>query len=270
MRRLRAGTTVRGPALRFFRDTPLPCNGIHGATGEIRKMKHGAPERNLSYKLKIEKESIGKDLVLEIQSLANLNETIDELFEVLANEGNPNLLESLCPYFGVIWPSARGLAEHLAQSGTQELAGKSILEVGCGLALPSLVAAKLGAVVTATDFHPDIPLFLGRNIELNGIEQLDFVSSDWQSEDSRLGLYDWVIGSDILYEKQHAGPVARTLARHVAPGGRVLLADPGRPYLQAFADEMKAQGFVCEVLTRTVRDTPLFKDVFILEMIKGL
>ena len=232
-------------------------------------MNEDVSGRVLPYKLKTETEIIG-DLQLQIQSLSNLNETIDELFALLEHEGNPELLEKLCPYFGVIWPSARGLSEYLVKDvGGALLEGKSVLEVGCGLALPSLVAAKLGARVTAADFHPDIAVFLERNIRLNGARGLQFAASDWQAEDSTLGLYDWVIGSDILYEKQHPAPVARTLARHTAPGGRILLADPGRPYLQAFADEMKQLGFSCEVLTRTVYDAPLMKDVFILKLFSG-
>jgi predicted nicotinamide N-methyase len=209
---------------------------------------------------------------LTIESLANLNEAIDGLFAELERQGDPSLLESLCPYFGVVWPSARGLAEHLVELGSPALAGKTLLEVGCGLAVPSLAAARLGARVVATDFHPDIPGFLERNIELNGLNEARergdfvFVARDWQKDASPLGRFDWVVGSDILYERQHPGPVARMLASHVAPGGRVVLADPGRPYLQAFADEMKRLGFECRVSARNVRDEPLRKDIFILDM----
>lgn len=229
----------------------------------------------MNYKLQLSEERIGPpgaQVRLTIERLANLNETIDALFAELERQGNPALLESLCPYFGVVWPSARGLAEHLAQLGAPRLAGKSVLEVGCGLALPSLLAARLGARVIATDFHPDIPRFLNRNIELNGLVgsesngRVEFVSWDWQKQKSPFGHFDWVIGSDILYERQHPEPVARMLARHVAPGGRVILADPGRPYLQSFADEMKRMGFACEISARNVADEPLRKDIFILEL----
>jgi predicted nicotinamide N-methyase len=254
MRRLEAGSTVRGPAFRFF--TGAAC---------------AKTDDQMQYKLKIEAETIGTpgaQTTLQIESLANLNETIDDLFKELEQQGNPSLLESLCPYFGVVWPSARGLAEYLMAKGTEALRGQRVLEVGCGLALPSLVAAKLGARGVATDFHPDIPRFLARNVALNRIESLEFVSWDWQKSESALGTFDWVIGSDILYERQHPGPVARMLAKHVSASGRIVLADPGRPYLQAFADEMKALGFACEVQARNVFDTPARKDVFILELIR--
>jgi predicted nicotinamide N-methyase len=233
----------------------------------------------MSYKLQLSQERIGPpghEIGLTIERLANLNETIDELFAELERQGNPALLESLCPYFGVVWPSARGLAEQLAQLGAPSLAGRSILEVGCGLAVPSLLAARLGARVVATDFHPDISRFLHRNMELNGLSgakavgSLEFVPWDWQKQASPLGKFEWVIGSDILYERQHPEPVARMIAHHVAPGGRVILADPGRPYLQNFADEMKRLGFDCRVSARNVVDEPVRKDIFILELEREL
>jgi predicted nicotinamide N-methyase len=221
-----------------------------------------------NYRLKTEFEDF-QGLRVEIESLANLNETIDELFVMLERDGKPELLESLCPYFGVVWPSARALSEHLVSLGKSALAGQRVLEIGCGLAVPSLVASRLGATVLATDFHPDIPQFLARNARLNPSPEggvVEYVHRDWARDGSPLGQFDWVIGSDILYESQHPGPVARSLAAHCAPGGRVVLADPGRPYLQAFADEMKRLGFACEVTARTVRDTPVDKDVFLLEL----
>ena len=225
------------------------------------------------YKLKTEPENLA-GIELRIESLANLNETIDQLFDALAKDGNPELLESLCPYFGVVWPSARALSEHmvLAPQAGRKLRNQSILEVGCGLAVPSLVCAKLGARVTATDFHPDIEEFLRRNIKLNDVEQVKFLNWDWQKAEAPLGLFDWVIGSDILYEKQHPAPVAKMLASHCKPwgqgkpGGHIVLADPGRPYLQAFVDEMKKLGFSCQVTSRTVQDRPTTKEVFVLDL----
>lgn len=203
-----------------------------------------------SYKLKITQEKIGKT-ELTLECLEDLNHTIDTLFEYLERSGQPQLLETLCPYFGVIWPSGRALAEHMSSLGPELLRGARILEVGCGLALPSLVTSKLGADVTATDFHPEVSRFLERNIALNQIESLRYLKLDWTRDlaPAQPG-YDWVIGSDVLYERQHSEQVAQVVARQVAPGGTILIADPGRPYLQNFADALKREGFRLETLAR--------------------
>jgi hypothetical protein len=52
------------------------------------------------------------------------------------------------PYWAELWPSARALADAVA---AREVHGLSVLEVGCGLGLPALVAAARGADVTASD-----------------------------------------------------------------------------------------------------------------------
>ena len=100
--------------------------------------------------------------------------------------------------FGVIWPSARALASRLT---THELRGRRVLELGCGLALPSLVAAKAGAEVTATDQHPDTERFLAENLERNRL-QVRYARLDWSGaappEVPERG-FDLVLASDVLY-----------------------------------------------------------------------
>jgi predicted nicotinamide N-methyase len=185
-------------------------------------------------------------LELELEMLADLDAAVDELLE--RARADPGELErDLCPYFGVLWPAARALAGELARRGPAELDGQRVLELGCGLALPALVAAKLGASVTATDLHPDVPGFLARNLALNRLAPgaIEYVELDWRT--GALGpRFDLVVGSDILYEAGHPEPVARALAAHVAPGGRILLADPARAYLQACLDELARLGFRAE------------------------
>jgi predicted nicotinamide N-methyase len=197
----------------------------------------------------------GLDLVLE--TLADLDAAVDELLErARADPGERE--RDLCPYFGVLWPAARGLAGELARRGPGELAGRRVLELGCGLALPALVAAKLGAHVTATDLHPDVPGFLARNLALNGLapDAIEYVELDWRS--GVLGpRFELVVGSDILYEAGHPEPVARALAAHVAPGGRILLADPARAYLQACLDALARLGFRAETEVVAVPDPAL-------------
>lgn len=217
------------------------------------------------YRLKREIEKI-EGLELTIESLANLDETIDALFEFLRQTGRESLLEELCPYFGVIWPSARALSEYLvAQDDT--LKGSRLLEVGCGLAIPSLAAAMRGAKVTATDFHPEVSKFLERNQMLNSVNTLQYLHLDWQ----RTALtevisekFDWVVGSDILYERQQPTLVAQVMSECLAEGGKAVLADPGRPYLQTFVDEMTRRGFQYQTQVRTVNDRPVNKDIFLL------
>lgn len=218
---------------------------------------------SLKYELKRQREKIG-DVELEIESLKDLNQTIDDLFIELEKTGNTALLEELCPYFGTVWPSARALAQAIHERRA-EFEGKRVLELGCGLAVPGLLAAKLGAHVIATDFHPEVPRFLERNLLLNAIDRLEYKRIDWAAEFPALGGFDWIIGSDVLYEREHAIRLSEVTAHFMKPGVRALIADPARPYLQAFVDEMTRHGFNHRTKVRTAPDDPKPKDVFIVE-----
>lgn len=147
----------------------------------------------------------------------------------------------MCPYFGTLWPAGRVLAQYLSEQPLPP--EKRILEVGCGLALPSLFLAKHGINVEATDVHPDVPAFLERNRELNGLSAPTFVPLDWRDEGGSYDPWDLILASDVLYDKTQPRSLLAFLSKAVAPGGRVLLADPGRSYLQGFFDDARQQGF---------------------------
>lgn len=195
----------------------------------------------VEYRRVLVREPIGA-ITLALSVIPSLDEALDQLCAELERRGltrDPASFDQ-CPYFGMVWPSARALAQTLAEGPALE--GRRALELGCGLAVPSMVAARRGARVTATDFHPEVPAFLAENLAQNGVA-LDYVAHDWRAEPLALGGFDLVLASDLLYDAAHALPVARTLARHCAPDGTILLSDPGRPYLDACLGELQKLGF---------------------------
>ena len=60
------------------------------------------------------------------------------------------------PVFGIIWPSSLVLAHFINNYDTGK---KRILEVGCGMALSSLLLNSRNADITATDHHPEVEKF---------------------------------------------------------------------------------------------------------------
>jgi len=74
------------------------------------------------------------------------------------------------PLFGLLWPSGEQLARHMALRAL--VPGERVLEIGCGLALASLVCHRRGVDVTASDCHPLTPGFLRENLRLNGLPPL--------------------------------------------------------------------------------------------------
>lgn len=143
--------------------------------------------------------------------------------------------------FGQVWPSGIALAK--AVDGI-DIGGRRILEVGCGLALSSLVLHARGADITASDHHPLAPLFLADNARDNGLPTPPpYVDLAWESPPPELGRFDLVIAADVLYERGHAALLAGLLERLATPRGEVLIADPGRGNSGAFTTAMRRQGY---------------------------
>ena len=203
-------------------------------------------------------------------TIRDLDESIDTLCEFFGEENQDNsLAEQYCPYFGVLWEAGIGLSQHLS---TLDLKGKRVIEIGCGLALPSFVVTKKGGEIVATDFHDDVPLFLDLNQKQNSIS-FPYIKMNWREELERtkadLGQFDLVIGSDILYESQHPLQVAKTLLAFLKPGGKIILSDPGRAYIQKFISAMHELGKIDVMFSEKVSAelTPKNKEreVFIFE-----
>ena len=139
--------------------------------------------------------------------------------------------EEFLPYWAELWPSAVALARSVAG---MRLRGKTVLELGCGLALPSIAAALAGARVLATDWSPEALVFAGRNAARNGTE-LETALVAWADADELVERGPWqlVLAADVLYERRNVALLLELLPRL---GPDALLADPGRPALAEFLD----------------------------------
>lgn len=145
------------------------------------------------------------------------------------------------PLFGQVWPSGCVLAEAMS---THEVAGLRILEVGCGLALSSLVLQQRGADITASDLHPLAETFLIDNARRNGLQTIAYRDLPWAVPDTTLGYFDLIIGSDILYERDHAALLAALVHRHALPRSEIVITDPGRGNGGAFGKAMALLGYI--------------------------
>lgn len=144
------------------------------------------------------------------------------------------------PLFGVVWPSSIVLAHLMDDFDTES---KRILELGCGIALTSLLLNKHSADITATDYHPEVKAFLDRNALLNGDKAINFEQVDWAAENDELDLFDVIVGSDVLYEDDHVELLANFIESHAKPSCEVILIDPGRGRKTKLSKQMISLGF---------------------------
>lgn len=130
------------------------------------------------------------------------------------------------PYGVALWPAAIALAHEIA-TRPDDFRGRAVLEVGAGTGLPGIVAAAAGAAVVQTD-RQELALHLCRlNGERNRVAGVGYRLADWAAWDDRKK-YDWIVGADVLYADTHHAHLRAIFETNLAPGGRVLLADPYR------------------------------------------
>jgi len=170
----------------------------------------------------------------------------DELYEQLLAKGlqHEEVADERIPYWAELWPSAVGLAEHIAAHPAL-IAGKTTLEIGGGLGLPALIAGALGAIVTSTDYLQDAVDFAAVNAERNDIRGITFRTLDWRKAES-FGQYDVLLASDVAYERRQFEPLLSAFTHLVRPGGLTLLSEPNRYIAEPLIEDLKAKGYALD------------------------
>lgn len=143
------------------------------------------------------------------------------------------------PYWADIWPSARVLAGRVAQLDGN---GRSLLELGCGAGLVATAAALAGFDVCATDYYEDALRFTSVNVAAHAGNAPQTRLVDWRDLPTDLGRFDYVVGSDVLYERAYGALVARAVDITLKRGGEAIIADPGRIAAEEFMRDAAERG----------------------------
>lgn len=150
------------------------------------------------------------------------------------------------PYWAELWPAGRALARHLMENPPAE---RAALELGSGVALPSLALLRMGVAATATDWYADALSFAEVNAVRNGLPPLPTAQLDWLRP--AFGApWPLVLASDVFYEERNSIGLAALLPRIVAPEGRFVFSDPGRMFEKDFRNRMVAQNWRAVELER--------------------
>jgi len=168
----------------------------------------------------------------------------EQFFDPLGQADRLGISSASWPMFGLLWPSGAHLAARMA---LRPVSTERILEIGCGLALASLVGHRRGADVTASDRHPLTESFLAENLRLNHLPPMKYLQGQWGAAAAGVGVvegrYDLIMGSDLLYERDANANLAGFIAQHSMPAAMIWILDPDRGNRPAFNRQMDVLGF---------------------------
>ena len=132
------------------------------------------------------------------------------------------------PNWAKPWPCGVELARAVAGALP---AGSRVLELGCGLALPSMAAGLGGAQVLATDQAPGALAFADYNARRNHI-LLDVAACDWTDPVAAVAGRPHgrsrVLAADVLYRHSGLDALCALLPRLVGSTGEIWIADQAR------------------------------------------
>ncbi len=119
-------------------------------------------------------------------------------------------------YWVFCWASGQVLAQFI-HTNPARVAGKRVLDFGCGSGVVAIAAALAGArEVIACDIDPLALAATGRNAELNGVSLT--LAGDFEEVKGEI---DLIIVADVLYDRQNFPWLERFTSR----ASEVLLAD---------------------------------------------
>lgn len=146
------------------------------------------------------------------------------------------------PFWAELWPASLGMAQYMLNNGDL-FRSRTMLELGAGVGLAGIAAKLVGAETVQSDFMAPALEFCALNCLENQVSPAGLLQADWRCFPKDAGRFDWIIGSDILYEKTLHLHLEEVLQEHLKPSGTVVLADPGRDYARLFQELCVCKGW---------------------------
>jgi predicted nicotinamide N-methyase len=126
------------------------------------------------------------------------------------------------PLWAKIWEASILLASYL--TGLPANPQKTMLEIGSGLGLVGVAAAKAGHCITMSERDPDALNFARANALANGFPEMAIERLDWHAP--RLeNRFDYIVGSEIVYQSKAIDCLEALFDRCLNPEGTIILAE---------------------------------------------
>lgn len=158
-----------------------------------------------------------------------------------------SLEEEKIPYWVEIWPACKLLAKYIWEN-PEKLRAKIGIDIGCGLGVATLIAKKIGAKIIGLDYMYEALTFARQNALINQVDKPLFVQMDWSYPAFKEQSLDFILASDVFYEKRFFSGLDSFFKTCLKNSGFVWLSVPDREISKQGIDFLKKAGWKLELL----------------------
>lgn len=142
------------------------------------------------------------------------------------------------PYWSKVWPAAIALTEFVLLHPAF-IQNKRVVELGAGLGLPSLFAARFASSVLCTDHSPEAVQLAQLSAQHNNLSNIQTALLDWNHLPKDLEA-DVVLLSDINYEPDAFHALMKMVNHFMMKKTILLLSTPQRLMAKDFISPLQA------------------------------
>jgi predicted nicotinamide N-methyase len=161
------------------------------------------------------------------------------------------------PYWCLVWDAAPRTARLILENDWGSRSSINAIEIGCGVGLSGIAAQIVGMDVTYSDYSAPAVDQAVQNAAANGFADSKGLVLDWNFPTDQQ--FEFIFGSDILYDKANHVPVLNVLKNMMPATGEAWIGDMGRYALEGFVKLAIAENWKVELFDESGK--PLAKPV---------
>jgi predicted nicotinamide N-methyase len=168
------------------------------------------------------------------------------------------------PYWAKVWPSAIALVK-VIQKHPSLIRDKTVLELGAGIGLPSLLMASEAKTIQISDYDLEAVELLRKNIAHLQLQNVQALKLDWNNLPENIDP-EVIILSDVNYDPTQFETLTKLIEKFIHQGSTVILSTPQRIMASPFVQ--KLEGYTIERHEALVDENGIPKEISILVLSK--
>jgi len=142
------------------------------------------------------------------------------------------------PYWAKVWPSAIALVKVL-QKHPSLIRDKTVLELGAGIGLPSLLMANEAKTIQVSDYDSEAVELFRKNIAHLQLHNVQALQMDWNDLPENIDP-EVIILSDVNYDPKQFESLTKLIEKFIHMGCTIILSTPQRiiasPFVLALSE----------------------------------